>query len=225
MSVDPPIRDAASVLAIRRDGAEGPAVLMGRRGARAAFMPSKVVFPGGAVDAGDAGVDLARPIGGTCASRLAMHGQAAVAALCAAAIRELAEETGLALGHPAPWPDAPAGWAGLARRGLRPDAAPLRYLFRAVTPPGRSRRFDARFFVVEAEALTGDTTGFPDADAELAGLEWVPLARARALDVPFVTDLVLAEAAALIALGPGAVPDSVPFFDNRGDRPVLRHIV
>jgi len=46
------LRDAATVI-LWRTGAEGPEVLMGTRGARAAFMPNKVVFPGGAIDPGD----------------------------------------------------------------------------------------------------------------------------------------------------------------------------
>ena len=52
------LRDAATVLLIRRDSAD-PAVLMGMRGEYAAFMPSKFVFPGGAVDPGDANCELA----------------------------------------------------------------------------------------------------------------------------------------------------------------------
>ncbi|HRK43803.1 MAG TPA: DNA mismatch repair protein MutT, partial [Gemmobacter sp.] len=52
MSIDPPIRDAATLI-LSRQGPDGPEVLMGQRGAGAAFMPSKYVFPGGAVDAGD----------------------------------------------------------------------------------------------------------------------------------------------------------------------------
>ncbi|MDO5641628.1 MAG: DNA mismatch repair protein MutT, partial [Paracoccus sp. (in: a-proteobacteria)] len=45
------LRDAASVVLVRR-GSAGASVLMGMRGANAAFMPSKFVFPGGAVDEG-----------------------------------------------------------------------------------------------------------------------------------------------------------------------------
>ena len=55
-----PIRDAATVI-VTRPGPAGPEVLMGQRGAQASFMPSKVVFPGGAVDPGDATIPLAAP--------------------------------------------------------------------------------------------------------------------------------------------------------------------
>lgn len=58
------IRDAATVIVLR-DRATDPHVLMGQRGATAAFMPNKFVFPGGAVDAGDAHVPLARPLPAT----------------------------------------------------------------------------------------------------------------------------------------------------------------
>ncbi|PHQ69134.1 MAG: DNA mismatch repair protein MutT, partial [Paracoccus sp.] len=55
---DMPIRDAATMILLRRD-AGGGAVLMGMRGASAVFMPSKYVFPGGAVDATDATAPMA----------------------------------------------------------------------------------------------------------------------------------------------------------------------
>ena len=42
------IRNAATVILLR-DRLENPRVLMGQRGAKAAFMPNKFVFPGGAV--------------------------------------------------------------------------------------------------------------------------------------------------------------------------------
>ena len=52
------LRDAATVIVLR-DRDTRPRVLMGQRGAKAAFMPNKFVFPGGAVDAEDAEVPLA----------------------------------------------------------------------------------------------------------------------------------------------------------------------
>ena len=65
------IRDAASIIVLR-DRLTRPAILMGQRGAEAAFMPMKFVFPGGAVDVGDAAVPLARPLPSPCDARLAM---------------------------------------------------------------------------------------------------------------------------------------------------------
>lgn len=219
---DPEIRDAATVIVLRREGPGGAAVLMGRRGAGAAFMPSKFVFPGGAVDPGDAAVPVALHPG--TAERLAQEAEAGLApALAAAAIRELWEETGLRLACPGPWPEAPAPWAGFAEGGQRPAGEALTFVFRAVTPPGRPRRFDARFFLVPAEALTGDAEGFDGASGELARLCWVPLAEARALDLPFVTELVLAELAAILARG-GLPPEGIPFFDNRAGRSEFRRI-
>ena len=84
------IRDAATVLVVRRD-ADGASVLMGMRGAGAAFMPSKFVFPGGAVDPEDAQVALARPLGPTCRARLLQEEGLSSDAIAAAALRELAE--------------------------------------------------------------------------------------------------------------------------------------
>ncbi|RWR09422.1 NUDIX domain-containing protein [Paenirhodobacter populi] len=214
------IRDAASIVVVRHDRPEGPAVLLGRRAARAAFMPSKFVFPGGAVDAADARVPLAAPPGGESLRRL---GEMAPA-LAAAAIRELWEETGLILGRRGAWPDPPAGWQGFAAAGSRPDAAGLRFIFRAITPPGAPRRFDARFFLADAGLLCCDPDDLSRADGELSPLQWVPLSRARQLDLPFITELVLAEALALSAEGPAREPSSVPFLDTRGSGVVLERL-
>ncbi|MDT8854100.1 NUDIX hydrolase [Paracoccaceae bacterium Fryx2] len=215
-------RDAATII-LMRQGRVGAEVLMGQRGAAAAFMPSKYVFPGGAVDAGDAAVPLAAPLDALCAARLT-GGGADGAALAAAAIRELWEETGLALGRPGRWPgDVPAGWGGFAARGLVPAASGLRFVFRAITPPGRSRRFDARFFLADAAGIDGDSADFSAACDELSHLHWIGLAEARALDLPFITEVVLAEIGALLRDGPS--PVGVPFFDNSGPRPTFRRIV
>lgn len=214
------IRDAASILLVRGEGA-GARVLMGQRGAAAAFMPDKFVFPGGAVDAADADVTLAHPIPEQCAARLARH-HVAPNALAAAAIRELAEETGLLLGVPGDWASAPPHWAAFARRGLVPDASALRYIFRAITPPGRPRRFDARFFLAKSECVTGDLDDFSQACDELGHLQWVPLNEARRLNLPFITEVVLAEAQAY--LEGEEMAESVPFFDNSTEISTFRRI-
>jgi 8-oxo-dGTP pyrophosphatase MutT (NUDIX family) len=207
------IRNAATVIALR-DRHTDPHVLMGQRGSKAAFMPSKFVFPGGAVDAGDAYIPLARPLPALCAQRLTedCHGDLAHA-LAAAAIRELWEETGLLLGTPGAWSgEVPHDWKTFAARGYLPTAHALQFVFRAITPPGRPRRFDARFFLVDADELATDPDDFSAACEELSHLQWVPLAKAREFDLPFITEVVLAEVTARAAeTGP---PRSVPFFRN-----------
>lgn len=218
-----PIRDAATILLVRRD-AGVPAILMGQRGAGAAFMPSKYVFPGGAIDPGDAAVPLAAPLAPACLRRLGAGAPAGLApALAAGAIRELWEETGLLLGAPGSWPGtAPEGWRGFAESGLLPAAAALSFVFRAITPPGRPRRFDARFFLADAAALPGDPDDFSRASDELSHLHWVPMTEARRLNLPFITEVVLGEVVALLARG--GAPEAVPFFDNSGSEPVFRRL-
>ena len=192
-----PIRAAATVILTRAAPQGGRQVLMGQRGAGAVFMPSKYVFPGGGVDAGD---DMAAPLplSADCARRLALS--APPGPLVAAALRELAEETGLV---------------------LRTDRPSLRFVFRAITPPGRSRRFDARFFLADAADVSGDAETFAAASDELSHLHWIGLAEARALDLPFITDVVLAEVTNLLT---GGSQPGVPFFDNSGDVPTFRRI-
>lgn len=210
---DVPIRDAATIVLMRRDGGAEPRVLMGQRGAKAAFMPSKFVFPGGRLDDADWTVPLAAGLPAACLSKLDMHAAPGIGpALAAAAIRELWEETGLRLSVPGKAPALPAGWEGFADGGHAPSAAALRYFFRAVTPPGRPRRFDARFFVADAAALSGDPDDFSAAGDELSHLSWLPLSQARALDLPFITGVVLAE----LAAGPRDPARPVPFFDHSG---------
>ncbi|WP_348520794.1 NUDIX hydrolase [Algicella marina] len=218
-SADTPIRDAATLIAWRT-GASGPEVLMGQRGDKAAFMPSKFVFPGGRVDMGDAAVTAAPGLPEICTARLAKEAAPGMAgALASAAIRELREETGLLLGRPRRQDDPALGgledWAEFASASLYPTAAAMQFVFRAITPPGRPRRFDARFFLVPAAAVCGDPEDFSKSDDELSHLQWVPLQAARALDLPFITGIVLSEVAARLA---DAAADArpVPFFDNRG---------
>lgn len=196
---DVPIRAAATVV-LWRMGPDAPQVLMGQRGARAVFMPSKFVFPGGGVDAEDP--DLPGHLAPPCRTRLAedpLPDSPLPDRIVGAALRELTEETGLRL----------------------IPAAPLRFIFRAITPPGRPRRFDARFLMGRAEDIIGDPADFSAAEDELSALQWVPIPAAQGYDLPFITEIVLSEVAALIR---GADQPGVPFFDNRGPRAQFRRL-
>ncbi len=193
-----PIRPAASVI-LWREAAGELQVLMGQRGAAAVFMPSKYVFPGGAVEPGD---HSEGHLAANCLARLALHcpqGAPSPAALAACVLRELFEETGLTL--------APA--------------APLRFLFRAITPVGPARRFDARFFLADGAQVLGSCDDFSAATDELSHLHWTHLTKARHLDLPFITEVVLAEVAACLA---GQEQPGVPFFDNSGPVPTFRRL-
>ena len=194
-----PIRPAASLVLVRRGDTDS--VLMGQRGSGAVFMPSKYVFPGGRVDPTDDAEHAG--LSSTCAARLGLHAlddHPSPAALIACARRELREETGLSL--------APS--------------APMRFIFRAITPPGSPRRFDARFFLTAAEDVEGALDDFSTAGDELSHLHWVALNQTRTLDLPFITEIVLAELRALLS---GLDQPGVPFFDNSGQVPTFRRLV
>lgn len=220
------IRDAATIVLVRDAQGPAPRVLMGQRGAGAAFMPNKFVFPGGAIDPDDSLVALDAPLDAAMRSRLAATPVTAAApspeAMAVAAIRELWEEAGLMLARPGAWQGPlPADWQAFAEAGQRPSARGMHYLFRAITPPGRSRRFDARFFLADAECLANDPDDFGRACEELSHLHWIELREARQLDLPFITEVVLAEAEAMLHEGPA---ESVPFFDNSGTSSIFRRI-
>lgn len=207
------IRHASTVIVLR-DRATAPRVLMGQRGAKAAFMPNKFVFPGGAVDAGDADIPVIGAINEGCRDHLLRKTDMdRTHALGVAAIRELWEETGLVLGVQGSWDnDVPADWSTFAATGHLPDASALQFVFRAITPPGRPRRFDARFFLIDADALQGDIDDFSAASDELSHLQWIALEDVRKFDLPFITEVVLAEISGR-AMDP-TPPPTVPMFLN-----------
>lgn len=214
------IRDAATVILVR-DRTTAPRLLMGQRGTKAVFMPSKFVFPGGALDPADRQARLAALPDAETLDRLQKQSDPALAEpLVLAAIRELWEETGLALGVPGAEADDPAefhaDWHQFLATGARPSGTGLTFIFRAITPPGRTRRFDARFFLADADQVMGDLDDFSRASDELSHLHWADLDEVRHLDLPFITEVVLAEVQALLAAG--GPPDSVPFVHHQGDR-------
>lgn len=207
------VRNAATVIVLR-DRYTTPSILMGQRGASAAFMPNKFVFPGGAVDRADAAVSLAEPLPPVCHARLGEDSEPDMQDILAlAAIRELWEETGLVLGIPGAWQEEiPEDWRTYAATGHLPSAAGLQFVFRALTPPGRPRRFDARFFLVDANLIQGDLDDFTHATDELSHLQWIPLTEARRFDLPFVTEVALAEVAARVH--DTSPPANVPYLRN-----------
>jgi 8-oxo-dGTP pyrophosphatase MutT (NUDIX family) len=87
------------------------------------------------------------------------------------------------------------GWISYGAIGAVPVLAPLHFIARAITPPMRSKRFDARFFMADAdEALLDDRA--PQDGAEMLDLRWFSYDEAMALDLPDVTRFVLGEVAA-----------------------------
>lgn len=186
-------RDAATLI-LTRAGASGPEVLMGRRAPGHVFMASKWVFPGGKVERSDAAAAFATDLKPADAARLAREVPVRRArALALAAVRETYEETGLLLAEPAPPASVAGGWREFRAVGALPDLAALSYVARAITPPGRTRRFDARFLMADASALLHPepTAG----SGELDEIAWLPLTEARALDLPAITRFVLGEVA------------------------------
>ncbi|MBU1383913.1 MAG: NUDIX domain-containing protein [Alphaproteobacteria bacterium] len=186
-------KDAATLILtrVRKGAAE---VLMGRRAPGHVFMAAKWVFPGGRVERADHTAACATDLPQADAARLAREMTPRRArALALAAVRETFEETGLLLAEPAPPASVAGPWREFRAAGALPDLAALRYIARAVTPPGRSRRFDARFFMADAAALLHPepTAG----SGELDEIAWLPLADARDLDLPAITRFILGEAA------------------------------
>jgi 8-oxo-dGTP pyrophosphatase MutT (NUDIX family) len=208
-----PIRDAATVILLRKKK-DCTYVLMGQRGNKAAFMPSKYVFPGGAVDEDDGNVPLFKSIDKKGIDLLNQYSKKKIAKeLCVAAIRELWEEAGLRLctkvddvGTISP------GWEEFCNDIYLPDASNLEYVFRAITPPGRPRRFDARFFICRAENVNGSLDDFSSASTELSHLHWIDINEVKSLNLPFITEVVLNEVKEIIKDGPNK--KGVPFFKH-----------
>lgn len=185
-------KDAATLILVRRDQSQ-PRVLMGKRSGRHDFMPDKYVFPGGRVDASDARAPILNPLKKATEAKLRLHSRRAPQALPLTAIRETWEETGLIVGRAKPISGKPPkGWQSYYAEGATPCLKSFQFIGRAITPPYRPKRFDARFFMAMAEDVLIDER--PPADgAELHDLQWVTLTDALKLDLPSVTRYMLSE--------------------------------
>ena len=154
-------RPAATVMLIR-DSGEGIEVLMVRRRPRG-FFGGLTVFPGGAVDPVDDS-DLAGEV---------VPGEHADQMFRAAALRELAEETGLALTADGVV-SAPVGrgerlLSAMLGIPIQLDASALTLISRWVTPEDAPTRYDTRFYLADA----GDTPDIRLDGDELVEHMWV----------------------------------------------------
>jgi 8-oxo-dGTP pyrophosphatase MutT (NUDIX family) len=220
-------RDAATLILVDRSSTT-PKVLVGKRHDNVVFMPGKFVFPGGRVDKDDYRVPCAAPVTAELEANLAKGSPKTPASraksLAIAAIREACEETGLCLGRKA---EGKTGdkvarlegpWKPFADAGLLPDPSSLFLIARAITPPGRVKRFDTRFFTADASAITHRVDGVIHADAELVELVWVELGSKPLADLHPMTRNVLNELDARLATGPLRHDAPVPFFHFYGGK-------
>lgn len=182
-------RDAATLIIIRHDDMT-PRILLGQRHANHAFMPNKYVFPGGRLDAADSRLKPSQDLHPRVLERLTlrMRGRPSVArarALAVAAVRETFEEVGLIMGADT---RRAASWQDMAASA---DLSPLRYFARAITPPGRTRRFDSRFFVADARHVGNLDRPVDPGTEELLTPRWFTFAEALELDLPIITRDIL----------------------------------
>jgi 8-oxo-dGTP pyrophosphatase MutT (NUDIX family) len=191
-------RDSATLILVDRSESV-PKVLLGRRHERHKFLPGKFVFPGGRVELTDRLMPITAALHERDSARLMLQVKrpslAKAAGFALAAIRETYEETGLMLGAPtAGGIAAPAGvWQAFVAAGVIPDLSAVHFIARAITPPGRPRRFDSRFFAADISAVAHRAEGFVGPDAELVELVWLPITEARRLDIPTITGVALEE--------------------------------
>jgi 8-oxo-dGTP pyrophosphatase MutT (NUDIX family) len=207
-------RDAATLVLVRHDK-DGPRILMGQRHGNMVFMANKYVFPGGRVDPGDQRVVIGGNLRPHVEARLTKDVSPARArGLALAAIRETFEEAGVLVGERAanlPRTRTPA-WQKFFAHGIAPRLDQLEFIARAITPPNRTRRFDARFFMADASTIAHQLEAAEN--DELLTPCWLTLEEARALDLPSITRTVVDEVETRLADGPdGTRP--VPFFHFR----------
>ncbi len=215
-------KDAATLILVDRSAATAK-VLVGKRHDKVVFMPGKFVFPGGRVDKADNRIPVAASIPAALEANLLKGSPRITAsrarALTVAAIREACEETGLCLGRrssDAAKLDGP--WRPFSEAGLLPDPSGLFLIARAITPPGRIRRFDTRFFTADASAIAHRVEGVIHAEAELVELVWVELGSKPLADLHPMTKSVLNELEKRLATGPLNHDAAVPFFHFYGGK-------
>ncbi len=212
-------KDAATLILIDRSGSE-PKLLMGKRHQAHAFMPDTYVFPGGRRDRDDGRVPVSEPLHPLVEAKLQCKMASPASAyraqaLAITAIRETQEEVGIFIGGEGPLCRQP-GWSAFTQRNLAPRLSPLRYVARAITPPRQKRRFDTRFF-----ACFRDEVGTAEAESsnELLDLKWVGLSQGNTVNMPRITQAVIADITQALEQDASLPFDQpVPFYQARYGR-------
>lgn len=191
--------DAASIVLMDRRGPEVK-ILMGRRNPAARFMPGFFVFPGGRIEKTDADAHHSGSLDARDIARLSQFCTRPTArrlrGLALAAVRETFEETGLRIAvktSTAVEVDPASPWKDFYEGGFLPSIDGMRFFARAITPPGRPRRFDTRFFVRDTADIGDLSTLKPTPDSELVELRWVTLDEAKTLESAEITQMILAD--------------------------------
>lgn len=202
----------AATIVLMREGTGGLETLLLRRVRTSGFVPGAYVFPGGRVDADDAGPRLLDRTRGLTAESAAgrlglpLDADPPAAAYAIAAIREAFEETGLLVGRRSdgtPVPPAATDPEVARQRarllvdedlfadvldslGARLEGSAVEYVAHWITPEVEPRRYDTRFF---AAAVEGETPVSVHA-AEMTDFVWIRPAAAldasRAGKMPMV---------------------------------------
>jgi 8-oxo-dGTP pyrophosphatase MutT (NUDIX family) len=212
-------RDAATLILLDRKG-DDVRVLMGRRHMRHAFMPGKFVFPGGRTDAADSRIPVATGLHPDVESKIA-RGRVSAArarAIALSAVRETYEEAGLLIGRSGSFATAKTDWHGFVEHGVAPSLEGLRFIARAITPPGRVRRFDTRFFAAFRDDVAVELPDGGPTD-ELEEIMWITLDKAVEADIPAITRNILGDLSTRLRDDPDLTPASpVPFYYMRHNR-------
>jgi 8-oxo-dGTP pyrophosphatase MutT (NUDIX family) len=214
-------KDAASLILLREDG-RTTRVLMGERHQTHVFLPGRFVFPGGRLEPADMRLALATDLRPEVGAKVAAGTSPARAkGLALASIRETFEETGLLVGErsPARPQTRSRAWGRFFVHGVIPRLEKLDFVARAITPPGRPRRFDARFFMAKAEDIAHRLDA-AESTGELLRPVWLTLDEARAADILPITRCIINEVEARLAVGPDS-GRPVPFFVPRRGKAVI----
>lgn len=218
-------RDAATLVLVDTSDTV-PRILMGKRHESHRFMPGKFVFPGGRVDMVDSRIKPLTPLKPQTARQLsrqlnARAGKNKPQALALAAIREMYEETGLLIGREVDTPvkSRAASWQAFFDHNVMPALDQLIFIARAVTPPGRPRRFDTRFFMCDITSIAKREILEPSPTNELLELNWLTKDEALEKDLALITQVVLGEVEARLN---GDVDRPIPYYFQQG-RTINRH--